>query len=339
MKKYLYLIVILVFASCKSKTYREMYQYSGYAQGTTFTITYDTNAGDLQAEIDQIITDFDKSMSLWDTSSHIYHINNTLNEVHADQYFTDVYELSEKIHLETNGAFNPCVYPLIKYWGFAKDRFHPDSIAAKKINVDSLLKYSRWGMIAKTGENTYQRKHHRAGIDFNAIAQGYTVDVIARLFDSKNVENYMIEIGGEVTAKGVNQHGKVWRIGIDKPISDSTTRVLQAIVEIDNLSIATSGSYRKFYDKDGRRYSHTIDPRTGMPVEHRLLSASVITKSCAKADAYATAFMVMGAPKTVEFVNKHPEIMVYLISDGFNGEYEVYMSPALQEKIKNPSDN
>lgn len=313
-----------------------MNQYSGYAQGTTFSITYDSNSGDLQSDIDQIIIDMDKSMSLWDTSSKISRINSSLKEVEADAYFTKVFDLSAKINEETKGAFNPCLFPLVKYWGFAKDRFHPDSIEKKKITIDTLIKYVQWGMVQKTGTNTYQRKHHRSGIDFNGIAQGYTVDVVAELFDRKGIANYMIEIGGEVKAKGTNQHSKTWKIGIDKPISDSTTRQLQAIVELDNLSIATSGGYRKFYEKDGRKYSHTIDPRTGMPVEHRLLSVSVITKGCAEADAYATAFMVMGAPKTVEFTKSHPEIMVYMISDAFNGEYDVYMSPALEEKIKNP---
>lgn len=315
-----------------------MNQYSGYAQGTTFTITYDPNAGDLQSEIDQIFKDMDKSMSLWDTSSYISRINASQKEIQVDKYFSYVYDLSSQINQETNGAFNPSVFPLIKYWGFAKDRFHPDSITAKKITVDTLKKYSQWGSIAKVSENKFQRKHHRSGIDFNAIAQGYTVDLVAELFKAKNVENYMIEIGGEVSAKGHNQNGKTWLIGIDKPISDSTTRELQAIVELDNLSIATSGSYRKFYNKDGRRFSHAIDPRTGMPVEHRLLSVSVIMEGCAKADAYATAFLVMGAPNTVAFVEKHPEIMVYLISDGFNGDYEVYMSPALANLIKNPKE-
>lgn len=339
MKNYLIILSLLFISACGNKDYKEMNQYVGFAQGTTFSIVYDKDAGDLKADIDQIIQDMDKSMSLWDSGSHISKINNSLSPVDADAYFSEVFLLSEKIHTLTEGAFNPCLFPLIKYWGFAKDRFHEDSLKQKSYSADSLLKYSQWGSVKHLGNHRYQRMHSKSGIDFNAIAQGYTVDVIARMFDAKQLENYMIEVGGEVRAKGKNQQGKIWRIGIDKPINDSTTRSLQAIVELDGLSIATSGSYRKFYEKDGHRYSHAIDAHTGMPVEHRLLSVSVIAPTSAEADAYATAFLVMGAPKTVSFLNKHPELglMVYLISDGFDGAFEVYMSPQLEERINNPN--
>ncbi|MGQ3013218.1 MAG: FAD:protein FMN transferase [Flavobacteriales bacterium] len=339
MKRYSFLIIILLFAACGQQPFRKMNVYGGYAQGTTFNIVYDSNAGDLQADIDAIFKTMDASMSLWDSASVITRINNSVpgTPVTADDHFAKVYALSDRIHKETDGAFNPCVYPLIKFWGFSKERFSEDSLKSKQFSVDSLRRHSAWGMVKPAGGLSYVRMSSRAGIDFNAIAQGYTVDVICDLFQAKNVQNYMVEVGGEVRAKGTNQKEKTWKIGIDKPISDSGTRELQAIVDLDGLALATSGSYRKFYEKNGRRYSHTIDPRTGMPVEHKLLSASVFAPTCAEADAYATAFMVMGAGKAVHFVERHPSLMVYLISDAFNGEYEIYMSPALKNKISDPS--
>lgn len=339
MKHARFLLILLLLAACGQPYYRKMNVYGGYAQGTTFNIVYDENAGDLQADIDAIFKAMDVSMSLWDSSSAISRINNSVpgTTIQADGYFDKVYNLSDRIHKETDGAFNPCVYPLIRFWGFSKERFSEDSLRTRQYSVDSLRRHSAWGMIKPAGGSAYIRMSNRAGIDFNAIAQGYTVDVICDLFDARNVQNYMVEVGGEVRAKGTNQKNKVWKIGIDKPISDSTTRKLQAIVELDGLALATSGSYRKFYEKNGRRYSHTIDPRNGMPVEHKLLSASVFAPTCAEADAYATAFMVMGAGKAVDFVNRHPQLMVYLISDAFNGEYEIYMSPALKNKISDPA--
>jgi thiamine biosynthesis lipoprotein len=144
----------------------------------------------------------------------------------------------------------------------------------------------------------------------------------------------MIEVGGEVKAKGINVQGKTWRIGIDKPVEETDKRVLQAIVNLENLALATSGSYRKFYIKDGKRYSHTIDPFTGKPVKHNLLSVSVFTSSCARADGLATAFMAMGSQKAVDFIRKNTDVQIYMISSGAANDYQIYMSPGMDKFIE-----
>ena len=172
-------------------------------------------------------------------------------------------------------------------------------------------------------------------LDCSAIAKGFGVDIIAQLFNSKGIKNYMIDIGGEVIVNGKNPKMNAWRIGINKPIDDSLSvnQELQTILEISNVGMATSGNYRNFYYKGGKKYSHTIDPRTGYPVQHSILSSTVIACDCTTADAYATAFMVMGLEKAKAILDRHPELMVYFIYSDKNGKNAVWYSPSLKNKI------
>ena len=169
-------------------------------------------------------------------------------------------------------------------------------------------------------------------LDCSAIAKGYGVDRVARLLDKKGVQHYMVDIGGEVMLKGKNPRMKMWRIGINKPIEDSLSinQELQTILEVSGIGMATSGNYRKFYYKDGKRYAHTIDPRIGTPVQHNILSATVIAKDCTTADAYATAFMVMGLEKAKAFCEEHPELDAYFICDGEGDSYEIHYTPGME---------
>jgi len=252
--------------------------------------------------------------------------------------------MSQEVYATTNGAFDPTVYPLVDGWGFMKDIENvPDSSV-----VDSLralvgfengyhFKYVK--SVNANGEPTTSIIKNTPGaqLDFNAIAQGLSVDVLAEELEKRGAKNYFVEIGGEIRVSGLNADGNEWSIGIDKPIENSTaeTRELQEIVKITNKSIATSGSYRKFYKKNGIKYSHTLNPKTGYPVTHSLLSTTVVTKSCAMADAMATAFMVMGPQKAIAFIESHPELNleVYLIYINDKDQFETYYTPAFGEMI------
>ncbi len=336
-------IGLLAFYSCSSAPQvRNMKVYDGYAQGTTFHIVYDSVAGNLNGKIDSVFRDIDASMSLYDSSSLICKFNNSEEGTMVDKHFYEVFLLSKNIHQITEGAFNPAVYPLVKLWGFGPNRFHEDSVKNKDSKADSLLQFTHFEDLefdsskSNPSQNQYfiAKKKRKNMLDFNGIAQGYTVDVISELFEKNGIANYMIEVGGEVKAKGINVQGKTWRIGIDKPVEETDKRVLQAIVNLENLALATSGSYRKFYIKDGKRYSHTIEPFTGKPVKHNLLSVSVFTPSCARADGLATAFMVMGSQKAVDFIRKNTDVQIYMISSGAANDYQIYMSPGMDKFIE-----
>ena len=236
----------------------------------------------------------------------------------------------------TNGAFDPTVYPLVDGWGFMKDIENiPDSsvVDSLKALVGFQPGYHFKFMYNHTEGDTVPankilKRTPQAKLDFNAIAQGQAVDEIAKLLESRGSENYFVEIGGEIRVKGKNREGEFWRIGIDKPIENSTAedRELQEVVQLNNKSIATSGSYRKFYEKNGVKYSHTLNPKTGYPVKHSLLSVTVVANSCALADGLATAFMVMGTQKTIQFLKDHPELDIeaYLIFNNDKGRMETY---------------
>ena len=246
----------------------------------------------------------------------------------------------------SNGAFDPTVYPLVDGWGFMKDvEIVPDSATVDSLRnlvgfqdgnhfkflyqLDSLGNSIPACKIVKNNKN--------AKLDFNAIAQGLAVDIIAEKLESKGAKNYFVEIGGEIRVCGLNTEGSLWRIAIDKPIENSSAedREYQEIIMLKDKSVATSGSYRKFYEKEGIKYSHTIDPKTGYPVQHTLLSATVVADNCGTADAMATAFMVMGAEKSIQFLNEHPELglEVYLIFNNSKGRLETYYTKNFRDLL------
>jgi thiamine biosynthesis lipoprotein len=328
---------------CGNQPYKPMAEYSGYAQGTTFHIICDSSAKELDREIEQLFKEVDYSMSLWDSTSIISRFNKSKNGLWVDEHFYTVFELSRRIYDETGGAFNPAVYPLVQLWGFGADRFSEDSVAEKNTRADSLLKWTKFSdfTLTETVRDSAGKKfrwlgkrHPENKLDFNGIAQGYTVDLLCTFLDKKGIENYMVEVGGEVRAKGANRQMKPWQIGIDKPTPEGETRIIQAIVNLENKSLATSGNYRKFYEKDGKKFSHTIDPATGKPAENMLLSTSVFAPTAAEADAYATAFMVMGAGKATEFLRSRKQLSAYLISAGFGDDFQIWMSPELEKIIR-----
>ena len=305
---------------------------SGFIQGTTYSVIYDNNKKldhlEVSRDVEKILHDFDLSLSLYVDSSIVSRMNRG-EDVIADPFFTEVFRLSDSISKATNGAFDVTVGPLVRAWGFGPD----DHRNFKEEKRDSLMKLV--GMEKVTlAEGRLIKKVPGMVLDFNAIAQGYSVDVICSYFDRKGVSNYLVEIGGEVRAKGTKA-GALWRIGIDRPedLNMSPGQDLQAIIKISDQSVATSGNYRKFYVEEGIKYSHTIDPRTGYPAKNTLLSATIITRSCAVADGIATACMVIGKDSAIEFVKRNPNLSAYFVFSDDKGNFATWMSESLRKNL------
>ncbi len=298
----------------------------GEAQGTTYTIKYlaeDYEEG-LKEKFDSILKAIDLSMSTYVPTSNISRLNEG-DTIELDDMFLSIYQLSSNINKETNGAFDPTIGPLIKAWGF--DYSNPQRMDTSL--VDSLLKSCGFKQFALEGNRMYTN-NKMARINFNAVAQGYSVDVMKLLLEKRNIQNYYIELGGELIVKGKNKFGDWWIIGIDRPDGTNLERNLAQRISLENSAMATSGNYRKFYEVDGKRYSHTLNPKTGYPAENSLLSATVITNDCGTADALATAFMVMGKEKSIHYLKNHTKTKAYLISSSVNGEFETYVTPNLE---------
>jgi thiamine biosynthesis lipoprotein len=245
--------------------------------------------------------------------------------------FMDVFNLAMQISDDTDGAFDITVAPLVNAWGFGfKNGQHPT-----KFQVDSLRKIIGYQKVFYDG-GYIKKKDPRIMLDCSAIAKGYGSDVVAKLLRSRGVKNFMVEIGGEIVTSGVNEKRLPWKIGVTKPTEDplNTSHELQSVLNVTDKAMATSGNYRNFYYKDGKRYAHTIDPKTGYPVQHNILSATVIANSCAMADAYATSFMVMGLEKAQQVLSRHPELMAYLIYSDKDGKNAVWYTPSLKDKIE-----
>lgn len=303
----------------------------GPTEGTTYHITcLCKDSIDFQDEIDSLLRQFDLSLSTYEPSSIISRINRDEPDVKLDNNFIKCFKMSEQVFHESGGAFDITVAPVVNAWGFGfTERANPDSSM-----IDSLLRFV--GMQHIRLENDRIVKDFPGiMLDVNAIAQGFAVDVVSEYFDKKGFTDYLVEIGGEVRAKGINSRGDYWRVGIDKPIEGLSIPGLQmeAVVSLRNKSLATSGNYRRFYIKDGVKYSHTIDPSTGYPVIHNLLSATVVADECITADAYATTFMVVGVEKSKELLKKRKDLEAYLIYTNEKGKYETYSTPGLRKYV------
>ena len=326
---FLFLLPVLIFIeSCKEV---EPTHIIGEAQGTYYSILYyDSLNRNFKRDIDSILKDFDQSVSLWVANSILSRVNRNDTTVILDKYFIDNFNLSEKISKRTNGAFDVTVSPLVEVWGFGYEN---------RTSVDKHIVYSLLPLInyrnIKMENGKIIKADPRMKIDFNAIAQGYSADVVGNFLETKGIKNYLIDIGGEVKAKGEKYGGKPWKIGIEKPAADKNSeRTIKAIITLKDKSVATSGSYRKYFEENGVRYSHTIDPKTGYPVQHSLLSVSVIANNTAVADAYATAFMVMGYKKALDFVEADTSLEAFFIwSDSLTGNYKTFATEGFEKYI------
>lgn len=302
----------------------------GEAQGTYYSIIYyDDQQRDLQIEVDSILKAFDQSLSLWVPNSLISLVNEGETAIEVDGFFMNNFNIAQDIAEKTKGAFDPTIGNLTRAWGFGFD-------ASKNVDnkiIDSILQFTGYQKVRI--ENGYFIKDDpRISIDFNAIAQGYSVDLVGQFLEQKGIEDYLVDIGGEVKAKGNKPDKTKWKVGIEKPAENMhDARDLEAVVELENRSIATSGNYRKFYEEEGIRYSHTIDPASGYPVQHSLLSVSVLADNTAIADAFATAFMVMGLEKSTKYVAENPPLEVFFIYADEEGNYQTSMSEGFKAVI------
>jgi thiamine biosynthesis lipoprotein len=328
-KLILLIIVCFAFVSCKKEAKYHFDEGKVFGTFYHFVYQYPDEEG-LQTEILEKLREFDFSLSTYNPESVISKVNDNDSTVVLDDYFITCFETSEQIAKVTDGAFDWTVAPLVNAWGFGfKNKLEPEDIP-----VDSLLMVVGYQKV-KLVDGKVIKKDPRIMFDASAIAKGYGVDIVADYLESKGISNYMVEIGGEIRAKGNSNKKRAWRVGIDQPIDDpsSLSRQIQDVLELKNGALATSGNYRQFYVKDGKKYAHTIDPRLGYPVQHSLLSASVVAPTCMKADAYATAFMVLGLEKSIEIVQNDPELEAYFIYTDEEGSLATFTSEKLKAQI------
>ena len=295
----------MMLASCVTESY---IKDSGMVFGTTYSITYQYHEN-LKSDIEGVMQQVDNSLSPFNKSSVITAINNNTS-TKADKYLTEVFTLAQTVNKETDGAFDITVAPLVNAWGFG----FRSGTRPTDAQTDSLLAIvGQEKVTLKDGEII--KSDPRIMLDCSAIAKGFGVDKVAEFLADKGIENYLVEIGGEISARGKNSRGTEWNIGVTKPVDDSLSinQENQAVLQITDKAMATSGNYRNFYYEGGKKYAHTINPHTGKPAQSDILSATVIAQTCAVADAYATAFMVLGSEKAKEILKKHPELQAYLI--------------------------
>ena len=308
---------------------QETQRGEGSVFGTFYHITYQSGQN-LQTGVEATLQEVDKSLSPFNKESVITAINNNTS-MDTNTMFTDVFQLAQEVSVATNGAFDITVAPLVNLWGFGFKNM--DNVSEEK--VDSLLQYVGYEKV-KLVEGKIVKECPETMLDCSAIAKGYGVDAVGLYLESQGVKNYMVEIGGEVRVRGTNPKGELWHVGINKPNDDPTNmnNEIEQVLQLTQTAMATSGIYRNFYEKDGKKYAHTIDPRTGHPVQHSILSSTVLAKDCATADAYATAFMVLGLEEAKKVLAQHPDLMAFFIYSDDEGGTHDWCSPGLKEMIK-----
>lgn len=305
------------------------YQHTkGLIFGTVYSMTYQYPEN-LKIEIEEELKRFDASLSPFNNSSVISKVNRN-EDIVTDTLFQNVFNQSMKISAETNGAFDITIAALANAWGFG---FKKGEWPTEHM-IDSLKALTNYQKVSLK-EGKVIKEDPRIMISCSAIAKGYAVDVLAQFLQRKGIQNYMVDIGGELALKGINPKKESWRIGINKPIDDSlsVSRELQMVLQLTDRGVATSGNYRNYYYKDGKKYAHTIDPRTGYPVQHSILSATVVAQDCMTADALATAFMVMGQEEAETFANANPTIGACFIYSDEDGKFKTYITENMKKYI------
>ena len=299
------------------------YQHrDGFVFGTVYSVTYaNPENKDLSVQINNALKAVDNSLSMFNKESTIAKVNNN-QPVVLDSLFLTVWEVGQEVSRSTDGAFDMTVAPLVDLWGFGlKNRE-----AVTDVAVDSIRQYVGYEMIELV-DGEIRKAYPEIRIDAGAIAKGFACDVVADTLEAYGCTDFCVEIGGELAVKGRNPKGVNWHIAINKPVEDSTcvNSEIQEVVELTNCGMATSGNYRNYYEFGGKKYSHTIDPRTGYPVRHNLLSTTIVASDCITADAWATACMVAGLEKAKEWINNRSDIKGYLIYEE-NGEIKTWKS-------------
>jgi len=303
-------------------------RFAGYAQGTSFHVTYEASAEqDFSMQVDSMLKSFDQTFSDYVPNSIISRINKNDSTVEINDMFINVFNKSKEVYEASGGAFDLTVAPLLKAWGFGPHK----NEKASNVNIDSIMHFVGMNKVRISGRKIV-KDDPGISLDMDGIAQGYAVDIVCRFFDEKGIKNYMVEIGGEVRAKGKNDKGKLWRIGVDKPSYENQPgEELQVVLLLDNKAMTTAGNYRNYIEENGVKYSHIIDPKTGKPVKNRLLSVTIVADDALTADAYDTPCMVLGLEGTRDLLKKHPELDAYLIYNDEKGDYQVEFTKGINK--------
>jgi thiamine biosynthesis lipoprotein len=329
----IYGIIIGLFYSCAlndSEQYRN--EFRGAALGTSYNIiAIGSEDIDLQKDIDSVFAVINKSLSTYIPESDISKINQGDTTVVVDRMFKDVFELSKTIYADTKGFFDPTVGTLVNAWGFGPK----GQIALDSLRVDSLLNFVGLDKVFINDQNRVIKSNPNIYLDFNAIAKGYSIDRLAAMLDAKGVENYLVEVGGELVAKGRNVlKQKDWVVGIDDPETefDRTTKIL---INLNNRALASSGNYRKFRidEVTGKKYVHTINPKTGFTQISNTLAVTILADNCATADAYATAFMAMDLDEAFKLINKNKTLEAYIVYLDSNGETHEFLTKGFKSLV------
>ena len=333
--KYLVFILTMVMVACQPSVNEKVYLIEGEAQGSTYHIKYIAERDEnLKPAIDSILQVIDRSMSTYRPDSAISKINQGDTTVVVDQHFRKVFEASQQIWQESEGLFDPTVGVLVNAWGFGKQKISEADLPTDK-KIDSLRKYVGFDKVALTEKNLIKKRYTEILFDFNAIAQGYTSDVVANYLSARGIKNYIVEIAGEMYLKGKNTvEDKSWTIGVENPLKPLDDRDLVATIQFTNQGLATSGNYRKVWtDSNGRKYVHSINPLTGRATQSDVLSATVVAPSTMLADGYATMFMVMGLAKSKAFLEKHPDLAVLLVYSDDKHQEATYKTKSFEKLI------
>ncbi|WP_209331073.1 FAD:protein FMN transferase [Lunatimonas salinarum] len=309
--------------------------FSGTTMGTSYRIVYlDEQRRDLQDGIDSLLTVFNQSLSTYIPDSEISRFNASDTLVFELPYFYPVLSVSKEVFEATGGAFDPTVGPLVNAWGFG-----PEGAERKdSLGIQQLLQRVGFDKV-QFDQRAVIKLRPDLYLDFSAIAKGYGVDVVADYLAAQGIANYLVEIGGELAAKGTNDAGEIWKVGITQPDEEGQANELYSIVALDNKGMATSGNYRNFYEQDGQKLSHTISPFTGYPVVHGLLSATVLANDCMTADAYATAMMVLGTEASISLQQQVPGLEIFLIYNDEQGNLRSFASEGLKPFLSFPQQN
>lgn len=326
MRFLLTIFILISFYSCESNV--SSYSLSGIALGTPYKIKHDAliNKDELELGIDSILKKINKSMSTYDKDSDISKINNGF-EIQVDSFFKEVFFKSFEVWKATNGAFDPTVGSLVNAYGFGPDQKFINDISTTQL--DSLLNITGWNKIYINDKGYLIKSNKEIYIDFNAIAKGYCVDIISKYLESVGAKNYLVEIGGEISAKGISpKSNNFWKIGIDYPVSDLSKRNNYATYILKNKSMATSGNYRHFRidKKTGKKYVHSIDPRSGYPIESKILSTTVTAINCMTADAWATSLMILSLDQGLEIIENDKSLEAFWIVSTKNGIEPIFSS-------------
>lgn len=309
---------------------KNYFQIQGAAEGTSYNIVFEIENGyGIQDRVDKMIEAFERSLSVYDANSIISRVNR--NEgVEVDAYFRAVFIRAKEISEQTGGLFDISAEPIFKEWGFSFQK----QINADSSKIEEMLQYTGMDKVWLEGDRVI-KSHSKLKLNANAIAKGYSADLIANLLDKEEIDNYLVEIGGEIRTKGISPRGGTWAIGVDRPTDTNLIpgQDVQVILNLTNKALATSGNYRQFYIKDGNKISHTINPKTGYPVDHSLLSVTVVANDAVSADAYATAFLVAGIDGALDLLDRiEDELDVLFICDE-NGEFRVHYTEGLEQYL------